>query len=567
MKMVKDLSSIQADLLSKHDLAMRDLDAYGAFLEAWQMLIDENHTDGTHNQGSFADFECYASHAVQSFLETGYNFSGGDLGQFECGAALVNSAGIIKDLNIFASRAGNLIPGLSLSGCGIKFAHDNNIELLLDKKARDSPSTFQLIQAECSPADMSFVLVISKVDTAVEQEDLFLVLFIVPPDMQSTADLMASKFSFTSAESEVAKAFLEGVALRDIAIRRRRSYVTIRNQFQRILEKSNCASQTELFRLSFSLTSLIGNSVEVWQSKNRTIDKTMTLPRANGRVVELTLSGAENGQPVLSLPSLFGHGVTPALDERLRDQGILLINLMRPGFGGTSVPVDGQGLDDCIASDVRAILDSLEIERCPCIARASAARPFYNLLVNLPDRICRGVLANGMIPREYIEGKSIVSRWTTALMSASVVSYPIAKLILGTGNSLFMRSRGSSFLQRMYQNSRSDCTILGDPAVVASIRSGVHKITQQGLGAGVQEMVDAFQNWSEELQDLETPVTLYHGTYDPNVPISGVREFAKDNAHYLTLVEEEEGGGLLFHSHAETFINLALQGNEEQLPI
>lgn len=559
MKPVKWLSPKQADLLHKHDLAMSNLDDYSAFLEAWQLLIDENDTDELPNHRGFADFERYASYAVHSFLETGHNLSGGDLTQHECAAALVTRAGAIKNVNAFAGRSQNLTPGRSLSSCGVSFAGMDNIELLLQQKEKERPSTFHLVQAQNTHSNAPVVLAISGIDADNEEETHFLVLFIVPPDVQSTAAIMANKFNFTSAEKDVARAFLEGVALRDIAAQRGRSYVTIRNQFQRILEKSGCASQTELFRLSFSLLSLIGNPVKNPQHKNRELSRTMTLPRPHGRVLELTLTGDEAGKPVLSLPSLFGNGVTAAIEQRLRERGVFVIGLMRPGFGGTSVPANGQDLNACTVGDVRAIFDSLEIESCPCIARASAARPFYNLLSQLPDRINRGVLANGMIPREYIEGKSIVSKWTTALMSASIVSYPIAKLILGTGSSLFIRSHGASFLKRMYQNSDSDCASLDDPEVVASIRAGVHQITQQGLGAGVQEMVDAFQNWTVEVRDLKTPVTLYHGTHDPNVPILGVREFAKENAHCLTLVEEANGGGLLSHTHFENVIDMAFQ--------
>ena len=538
---------------------MRNLDDYGAFLEAWQQLVDENDIDGLPDHESFADFERYASHAVQTFLETGPNLTGGDLGQHECAAALVTGSGVIRNANAFASRSENLTPGRSLSDCGIRIAEENDLERLWLRKERAKPSTFHLVQAENTRSNASMISVVSKADSEPGEEPLFLVLFIDPPEVQTTAVLMASKFNFTSAETDIAKAFLEGVSLRDIARRRGRSYVTIRNQFQRILEKSGCTSQTDLFRLAFSLLLLIDNPVDERLGVERSAGKTMTLPRPGGRTVELTLSGDDAGQPVLSLPSLFGHGITPEIEQLLNDRGVLLISLMRPGFGGTSPPVRNQDLYGCTAGDVRAILDSLEIETCSCIARASAARPFYNLLARLPERIDRGILANGLVPREYIEGKSVVSKWTTALMSASIVSYPIAKLILGTGNSLFVRSKGASFLKRMYQNSETDCAAFDDPDVVASVRAGVRKVTQQGLGAGVQEMVDGFQNWSSDLADLQTPITLYHGKHDPNVPIESVRDFAKDHAHCLTLVEEEEGGGQLSYSHMETIIDMVMR--------
>lgn len=545
-----------------HNLAMHNLDGYDAFLEAWQQLFDDNAGDDPFESHSFADFERYASKAVQNFLEQADHPHGNDLAQQECPAALVHASGFIKQANSVSGTFGKLIPGRNILDCGIKLVGEQNIAKLWEGHAKDGPpAACRLIQAQNAQSQASINLVVYKLDAPDDEIPLFLLLFIVPPDVQPIADLMANRFNFTSAETEIARAFLEGVALRDIAEQRGRSYTTIRNQFQRILEKSGCKSQTELSRLSFSILQLMGNQAKQPQKERSKISRTVTQPRPNGRVLELILSGDESGYPVLSLPSLFGHGITPEIEKMLWDNNILLISLMRPGFGGTSVATKGEGVNDCLAKDVRAILDSLEIERCACIARASAARPFYNLLARLPNRFNRGVLVNGMIPREYIKGKSIVSKWTTSLMSASIVSYPTVSLILGTGNSLFFQSDGASFLKKMYYSSASDCACFDDKEVISSVRAGVQQVTQQGLGAGVQEMADAFQNWSGDVQKLQTPVTLYHGRYDPHVPILGVQEFARDNPHFLTLVEEPEGGGQLCYSHFAGVIDLALSDN------
>lgn len=557
----KQLFAQQTDLLAKHDLAMDNLDDYGEFLETWLELTNINDREVSPNQHNFVDFESYASFAVNSFVDTGHDLSNDQLGQHECAAALVAKNGLIKQINTHARLTENLHPGRSLSSCGIQFEGEDNIDKLFQNKEKDGLSTFHLVQVVRFQSNTLINLAISKVNAPDQTEPLFLVLFVVPPDVQVTVTLMANKFNFTSIETEIAKAFLGGVALRDIAEQRGRSYPTIRNQFQRILEKSGCTSQTDLFRLSFSLLLLMGNLSKPEKGlsvNNQNVNRTMTLPRPNGRMVELVLSGDKTGQPVLNLHSLFGHGITAKIEENLRDQSILLISPMRPGFGGTSVAGKGQNLYDCVAGDVRAILDSLEIQHCSCIGRASAARTFYNLLARLPDRINRGVLVNGMIPKEYIESKNIKSRWTTALMSASYISYPIARLILETGSSLLLRSNSVSFLKKMYQNSISDYASFDDEEVIFSIQTGVHQMKQQGLDASAQEMVEAFQNWSNELQDLQTPISLYHGHLDPNVPIKAVRKFAEDNAHCLTLVEEAEGGGLLSYSHTDKMINLAV---------
>ena len=142
-------------------------------------------------------------------------------------------------------------------------------------------------------------------------------------------------------------------------------------------------------------------------------------------------------------------------------------------------------------------------------------------------------------------------------MSVSVLSFPIAKLILGTGNRLLMRSKGGAFLQKMYQESPSDQIVLADADVIHSIKSGVQKITQQGLTSGVLEIVDGFKNWSDELAGITTQVTLYHGADDPNVPLEGVAEFANDHPSVLTLITESKGGGQLSYSHFSRILDIA----------
>jgi pimeloyl-ACP methyl ester carboxylesterase len=99
---------------------------------------------------------------------------------------------------------------------------------------------------------------------------------------------------------------------------------------------------------------------------------------------------------------------------------------------------------------------------------------------------------------------------------------------------------------------------LNDPEVVVSIRRGVENSARQGLAASAQDIVDAFQDWAGDLEAMSSPVTVYHGTDDPNVPIAGVREFVRDQPDKLRLVEETEGGGQLSFSHIDRILDLAL---------
>mgnify|MGYP001062177888 FL=1 len=558
-----DKAPLRGDLSKQHRLAMRSLTEYDTFLDIIKSEAEDLESGTFAQEPYFSDFEDYAALAVQSFLETGQKSNGEHadvLAKHDCAAVAATPDGYIRQLNEQARLQLGLAADKSLEECKITLLSDTDepaLQSLQHDKLGSAP--FHILQARSANTDRYLTAAVSRMPAAQDAEALFLILFISPPDASLATQILAQKFGFTKSEADIAKAFLDGIPLREIAALRERSYTTIRNQFQSVLDKSGCDSQTAFFRLAYSLLQLADHTQKVEPKAHPTQARFLSMPRPKGRVVEIALCGDEMGQPVLSFPSLFGHGMTADIEALLRKRKVLLISVMRPGFAGTSPVPSDESLFDCTAADVAAILNSLEIDRCPLIARASAARPFYNLLSRLPDRLTHGVIANGLVPRNYIAGKTVASKWTTALMSVSILSYPVAKLILGTGNSLLMRSKGGSFLQKMYQGSNSDQAVLSDPNVVHSIKSGVKAITAQGLTSGVEEIVDGFRDWADELDNLGRKVILYHGADDPNVPIAAVEEFAKSHPQTLTLLSEPQGGGQLGYSHFSKIIDLALE--------
>lgn len=556
-------TKVQYDRLDlQHRLAMHSLEAYDTFLENLSSATHVPPNEHTEGSVEFSDFEDYADLAVQKFLEIDgapFRKLSNSLVKHDCAAIVVTSEGYIQLANQQALGDLGVSIGKTLKNCGIIFPSEQGKSAFHAIPDPNSLEPYRIIQANMTAAENFVTAAVSTIMGPKDADALFLILFIKPPDTVQATKFLSQKFQLTTSEADITTAFLDGIPLRAIAAQRKRSYATIRNQFQSVLDKSGCTSQTGLLRLSFSLLQLSDQMKNANTSMQTTRTRIVSLPRPKGRVVEIAICGDDGGQPILSLPSLFGHGFTAEIEQQLKQRGVFVISVMRPGFGGTSPTPKGETLFDCTAGDVTAILNSLEIDVCAIIARASAARPFYNLLSRLPKRFSHGVIVNGLIPRNYIEGKSVASKWTAALMSFSILSYPITRLILGTGNRLLMRSEGGEFLQKMYRGSVSDRDVLSDLNVVASIHNGVKNITEQGLNSGVEEIVNGFQDWADELNDLEVAVTVFHGVDDPNVPILGVKEFAEDHAENLTLMVEENGGGQLCYSHFLTVLDFALE--------
>ncbi len=325
-----------------------------------------------------------------------------------------------------------------------------------------------------------------------------------------------------------------------------------------MLEKTGCPNQADLLRLLlgtsylFSQIQALTDTMTVAPSLGRSI----MMARPNGRCFDVQMFGDMNGTSFICLPSIFGLPVTPTIEAKLREQNLLMLGIARPGFGGTSHPAAGQDIATCLAGDITALLDSLEVERCAFVGRASATPMLFDLANRIPDRISHVISVNGMVPRPYVDMQSVVSSWTKSLLSASRMSPTIATLILGAGNRLRLQMGTARFFAKMYRRSVVDITAILDPEVCQSLEHGIKYVMKQGLRAGSQDMIRGFQDWRGDVEDLEMPITLLHGIKDPHIPIEAVREFAKAFVDKVELIEFSDGGGLLNFTHADQIFDL-----------
>ena len=509
-----------------------------------------------------ADFEDLAQIALRDFIGTMDHIGAGSsqLQADGMSAAIISTTGIIEEVNAAAATRFGLKSGCTLAECNLRLLGNSKLSHHMNDllQQQQDAHRYCLLQVFGGQKLGVLTMVMSVLPVTPVDTPRFLIMFSAKQNLDEAVKLLATKFSLSRVETEIASAFLHGNNLRQIAQDRRRSYTTIRNQFQTVLEKTDCSSQSDLIQFVTNLSTLFANSKSVLKPAIETVSEAMLLPRPSGRKLEVLISGDPQGISVLNIFSLFGPGVTPLIDKKLKARGVCLISLWRPGFSNTSKPLKGQDRTTCLAGDIAAVLDSMGIEKCAWLARAASSQSFYDAALILQDRITHGVVVNGLVPRKYIAEKSVASKWTNVLMSASLVSYPVARMILGAGERLLRRSDPVSFLQKMYGHSEVDKERLGDADVVASILEGVKGIVNQGLDAGVHDIVSGFGRWDTDLDALRVPITVYHGVDDPNVPCEGVAEFVQDHSASMTMVTEQ-GGGQLCYSHFDRVLDLLLE--------
>lgn len=536
-----------------------NLDAYDEFLSAWQRIAVGSKKQQVLND-DFYDIEKFAVNALSRLVDETDSASTYPTSplfeKFQNSALICQEDGLVISSNTQAAKNHAITSGMLLSHLDIRLVNGEALDQHF-KSVWKQPMSSPLSLLQCCYKDDAAVFPIAIIQLNKQEftAPMALLIFLDSGCNSESMALFAIKFGLTKAESDIVSAFSQGISLKEIATSRSRSYTTIRNQFQSILEKTGCPNQSDLLRMLLGVSYLFSLTEMIAPKEQRTIGRKVQVMRPHGRFVDVNLYGKPDGKPFIVLPSLFGMPVTREIEAELKARSLLMIGIWRPGFSETTKPHENDSLYQCLADDVVAVLDSIEIRQCPLLGRASAARAVFNLASLIPERISSACVVNSLVPLPYISRNKILSKWTRSLISAIQFTPALATLILETGRRLMFREGAKQFAEKMYKNSRSDLSAITREGVAESLHSGVDSCAFQGFEAPVEDMLDGFTDWSDDVRRSKLKITLLQGTDDPNVSIKASRDFAKDFPDKVELVEFEDGGGLLNFSHTNEILN------------
>ncbi len=562
------------------DLSASSLEEFNRLIVSWQKLADKNQWSFHDSENSAADekvisrVDNQANEALLSFVV--HSRAGSNrliderLESFPGSVILVDGNSTVLELNHQASQSMTLSKGDKINPNDIYLNDSSSLNEIIRTVAngtnRDEQVVFKQIEFGLNDRQNLLAIVHSRMSGArmnrasdkpqKTEKGLVTLMVIDAPWDSSASDLVAANFGLTLVEVEIIEAFVTGVSLKQIAINRDRSYATIRNQFQSILEKTNSAGQTELLRMLLNVAYLFAQTKVSEEKTEPKCGKSLEIMRPDGRFVDVLLCGDLSGFPLVFVPSIFGHPVTPQIDNKLKNAGLCFVGIAPPGYGKSSLPANNQSRFECYCNDIRSVLLSLEAEKCVIVGRASAAPWVFRLTEKFKNSCDTFIVVNSLVPRKFITEGSMVSKWTNSLMSAARLSSGVSALILGSGQRLLTSLGAEKFISKMYSNAPSDVKISKDGDVAKSIEAGAKLTTMQGLSSSVEDMTQGFLDWSNVVEKSSAQVKLFQGELDPHVPISSSHALAKKYPNQVEIIEIKDGGGLLNYSHADELFSI-----------
>jgi len=259
---------------------------------------------------------------------------------------------------------------------------------------------------------------------------------------------------------------------------------------------------------------------------------------AAGRTVAYAEYGDPAGRPVVVLHGTpgsrrFGGLFAPAAAER----GVRLLAVDRPGYGDSAAWPERSIAD--IGAVVVAVLDDAGVDRAGVVGFSGGGPHALAVAATHPDRVRSVDVISGSTPPSV--GETPAPQRLLAAMAASTprlfgglfgVQAWIADHV---SPSVFLSQyteRGvDSFDERVVDHLSAEFV-----AAVGGRRPGV--ATEFRLLA---------EAWEFDVDDIDRPVRLWHGTEDTNVPLAGVRQLSQllpegelrtvDGDHLSTLLD------------------------------
>lgn len=252
----------------------------------------------------------------------------------------------------------------------------------------------------------------------------------------------------------------------------------------------------------------------------RAMDRRLQIAGADGRRLEVELTGPEDGRALLFHTGTPSAGMVFApLVQAGAERGLRHISYSRPGYG-ESDRQPGRTIADCVA-DVAAIADELGIERFFTVGWSGGGPHALACAALLPDRTIAAATLASVAPR-HASGLD----WLNGMGDENLEEFAAAEAGEEQLRQYLEQQSGlasvtGSELHAELGDLLSDVdrgVLTGDFAdyLAASIRVGL----THGIWGWFDDDLAHLGDWGFELEKISRPVTIWQGQSDRFVPFA-----------------------------------------------
>jgi len=284
------------------------------------------------------------------------------------------------------------------------------------------------------------------------------------------------------------------------------------------------------------------------------LNQQLQLP--DGRKLGYDEHGAPDGKPIFYLhgsPSSRLEARLYLSEDLLQSLGVRLIAVDRPGMGLSDFQPKRRLLD--FPNDLLALANHLKIERFAILAYSLGGPYGFACAYAIPERLTKvGIVSGAALFTEPVLMTNI-NEGTRKFLTMPREKPLLARLFLWMMLGVMPRVAPKKFIAGAAAVlPEADRAIVSDSDVQRGFISAVREAMRQGTGGAFHESLLSVTDYGFRLQEIQTPIRLWHGEADKNIPVEMARFAASAVPKCEAVFYPNEGHLSLFKKHAAEFI-------------
>jgi pimeloyl-ACP methyl ester carboxylesterase len=248
----------------------------------------------------------------------------------------------------------------------------------------------------------------------------------------------------------------------------------------------------------------------------------------DGRQLALSVSGPEDGTPLIFQHMTPGAGVAPgAIERAAHARGLRVVSFARPGYRG-STRLPGRSVADA-ARDTEEVLDQLGISRCLIGGLSGGGPHALAAAAILPERVAAVLSIAGFAPCDQPDLDFLAGRGEGVRLEFELARQ--GEAALSPYLDALASSNGEAPPEALVAAVGSLLSAVDEAAAHGDFAPDLVVAFQEGLTSSVRGWLDddlaINRPWGFAPQDITVPVFLWQGDQDLLVPEAHGRWLAK----------------------------------------
>ena len=228
--------------------------------------------------------------------------------------------------------------------------------------------------------------------------------------------------------------------------------------------------------------------------------------------------GAPNGRPAILVHGpMTGYLLPQATEERLREAGITLLAISRPGFGNSDVQLDRPAID-VGARAIYHLMDHLNIPACPAVGIVCGLAPIARFASQQPDRITALLGIGASVPLNDTYGVDHLPLLQRVIVQLAELSPAALEVVILRAIRAIPTGDMTAILRRQYGQCSADAEVIADPGRLQRLNSGARMILAMDPKVFLRDLQMMAHPWDQDLMRAGRPCHFLAGRQDPVFP-------------------------------------------------